>query len=113
MENNKIKQDESEDKKEKMEKLAAYICIISFVAVLAYIFFAAFQGLWPYTIIGYVPLYIQLAEPWGLYLLYWIAVILFVLGLYFQKRSKEIIAFVFLVSISLFIIMLVAGTISI
>ncbi|MHA1311189.1 MAG: hypothetical protein ACTSWR_04130 [Candidatus Helarchaeota archaeon] len=101
-----------EDKKEKFQRIAAYSFLTAFIATVAYIFFAAFEGLWPYSVIGYVPLYIQLTDIWGFYFLYWTGVIFLLLGLYFQKRSKEIIAFIILISISLFIIILVAGTIS-
>lgn len=102
---------EEENKKAKNEKLISYILLIGFGLVIAYIFFAAFEGLWPYTIIGYAPLYIQLAYPLGLYLLYWIAVFSLIFGLYFQHRSKEVLIFIFLIAVSLFIIIIVGGMI--
>lgn len=98
-----------EEKKERILKYAGYICLFGFVATVAYIFFAAFEGLWPYSIIGYAPLYIKLISPFGFYFLYWLAIILLVLGLSFQKRSKEIIIFVFCISLALFIIIIVGG----
>jgi len=97
--------------KEKKEKFISYIFITIFVCILAYLFFAAYEGLWPYEIIGYVPLYIHLAEPWGLYLLFWLAIISLIIGLIIQKRSKELILSIILISGSIFIIMLVIGTI--
>ncbi|MHA1269668.1 MAG: hypothetical protein ACTSPY_07745 [Candidatus Helarchaeota archaeon] len=100
-----------EDKNEKMRKYMAYAFIISFVSIITYLFLAAFEGFWPYSIIGYAPLYIQLTYPWGLYLLYWIAVIFLLIGLYYQDRSSEIIIFFFLIGLSIFIIILVGATI--
>ena len=99
-----------DEKKARRRKQLSLICLIGFVSVIAYIFFAAYEGLWPFIVIGYVPLYIQLAYPLGLYLLYWGGLFLLILGLYFQNHSKEILIFILLIGISVFIIMYVVGT---
>ncbi|MBD3229531.1 MAG: hypothetical protein GF329_15220 [Candidatus Lokiarchaeota archaeon] len=100
-----------EDNKAKTKELYSYVFLIGFGLVIAYIFVAAFEGLWPYTIIGYAPLYIQLVYPLGLYFLYWAAISLLILGLYFQERSMEVLIFIFLIAVSISIIIIVGGMI--